>query len=106
MPANQMEAWSSGEIRIEVDGGHRPIVAVVELVRISRLVHVIGRADSDDPAFREMLPQVLSAVEVYPLLSVARDPLVELGAHVARVFAEGVAASVRDKLASAPAPPS
>ncbi len=100
----QMEAWSSGEVRIEVDGGYRPIVAVVELVRISKLVHVIARAESDDPAFRDILPQVLSAVEVYPALSLARDPLVELGARVARIFVDGVSASVREKLAL-PAPP-
>lgn len=99
-----MEAWSTGAVRMEVEGGHLPVVAAVELVRISALVHVIARADTEDPAFRAGFPIMMTTIEVYPLVSVARDPLAELGKRCADEFFASVVAHVKLVLEQ-PTPP-
>jgi len=97
--ATNMEAWSTGAVRIEVDEGHLPIVASVELLHVHQLVHVIARADSDDPAFAGCLPAVMTAVEWFPKVSLARDPLAELGQRVRGAFFEGVREQAQKHLA-------
>jgi len=102
MTAAHMEAWSTGAVRMEVDDGHQPVTATVEVLRISRLVQVLARADTDDPAFRAGFPIVMATVELYPAVSLARDPLVELGKTVADAFFAQVIEHVKKQLAAAP----
>ena len=75
-----------------------PVDVSVELMRIGVLVHVIARADATDPAFRDSFPMMFSRVERYPVLSIARDPLAELGQSMARSFVDEVAQTVRGQL--------
>jgi hypothetical protein len=103
MAVAQMEAWSTGSVRIEVQGGHLPIVAAVEVLRLSQLCHVIARADTEDPAFRAHFPIVMATVEPYPFVSLARDPLADLGKTVADAFFAQVKDVVRQALERAAA---
>jgi hypothetical protein len=93
-----MEAWTTGAVTLQVEGGHLPVTAAVEVLRVSELVHVIARADSDDPDFAEVLPAVFTSVERYPKVSVARDPLAELGERLGRMFFDSIVLQIRAKL--------
>ncbi len=91
---NNLEAWSTGRIRMEIIGSTIPVFAAVEILRISRLVYCIGRADSDDPGLANYFPVLLSSIEVYPAVSLVADPLADLGKRVAEAFFAQVAETV------------
>ncbi len=94
---NNLEAWSTGRVRMGIEGGAvAPVFAAVEILRIALLVHVMARADSDDPSLAGTFPIVMTAIEAYPLMSLAPDPLAEMGKRIAELFFSKVAQSVQE----------
>ena len=90
---NQPEAWGSGTMKLALEGdgeGYAPIFVAVEMLRISRLVHVMARADTDEPRFKADFPIVLATVEAYPEVYVDRDPLQTLGVRMRDSFVNQV----------------
>ncbi len=102
---NNLEAWSTGLVRVEIEG-HEPVFAAVEIMRVSHLVHVIMRADSNDPAFAGVFPMVMTAVEVYPAISMAVDPLDDMGKRIADGFLTGAVERIKAELTRKKSPPS
>ncbi len=89
---------------MEIEGGYLAVTATVELLKIATLVHVVARADCSDPKLRDAFPIAMTAVERYPALSLARDPLVDMGKQIAEQFFDQVKGVVRTKLSAPPAP--
>jgi hypothetical protein len=98
--AGSLEAWSSGALRFEFDIGRAAITVAVELLRLNHLVHVMGRAETDDPRFRELFPLALASVEPYPVGSVARSPIAELGARMVKSFVDQAFTMIAKQLES------
>lgn len=93
-----VEAWSSGTIKMEIDGAYLPVEASVECMRIGVLVQVLARADALDPAFRDVFPIVATRIERFSVLSLARDPLAEIGQACAHDFINQVGETIRRQL--------